>query len=144
MKNIVGIALKIAKKAHKGQFRHDGKTPYITHPIAVAQRFMQPMFQKPEDDILVSVALLHDVMEDSNIQEKELIYSGLPESITKCVFILTKQECQSYVDYILRVKADFLAQKVKIEDIKHNLSTLEPKNKTQRDKYLLALYILEH
>jgi len=143
MNRQVKLALEIAKEAHKGQFRHDNKTPYIEHPKEVAMRFYRP-FPIDETEILYSVALLHDVIEDSKITAKELLKRGVRKIIVDKVVILTKIEGEKYIDYLLRVKEDSLATKVKIEDIKHNLSTLEPKKKAQRDKYLLALYILEN
>jgi (p)ppGpp synthase/HD superfamily hydrolase len=136
MKNIVKLALKIATKAHKGQFRHDGKTPYITHPIAVAEKF--------KGAIPKILALLHDVLEDSSLSKDDLLKLGIHPIMCHYVNVLTKKTGQSYLDYLLNIKNEYWVTKVKIEDIKHNLSTLEPKKKTQRDKYLLALYILEH
>lgn len=37
MKSLLEIATEIAEKAHEGQFRRDGVTPYISHPVAVKE-----------------------------------------------------------------------------------------------------------
>jgi (p)ppGpp synthase/HD superfamily hydrolase len=143
----VELALEIAKEAHKGQFRHDNKTPYIEHPLAVAKPFRRPLKTYPtkEDrEIYISTALLHDVIEDSNIDKQNLIDRGINPFVANLVEVLTHKERESYLDYILRVKRNYMALWIKIGDIKHNLSTLESKKKAQRDKYLLALYILEN
>ncbi len=158
MKNIVNIALKIATKAHKGQFRHDGKTPYITHPIAVAKLFKKEYknskwHEKGMSKIIEAACLLHDVLEDCTITGfaedrlitgDDLIVEGIPQEVIEVVECLTHQPFETYAQYIVRIKHHPIAPIIKRLDIKHNLSTLEPKKKTQRDKYLLALYILEH
>ncbi len=140
MKNYVEKAFTIAKKAHKGQFRRDGKTPYIEHPLEVYQRFI-PFFPREEMWLLQAIALLHDVLEDSKITVKDLKDAGIPDLIVKAVVILTHLKDQSYIDYILEVKGNEWARRVKIEDIRHNMST---SSGNQKDKYLLALHILEH
>jgi (p)ppGpp synthase/HD superfamily hydrolase len=145
--NLVYKALKIAKEAHKDQFRHDGKTPYITHPIAVAKPFRRSLNTWPTKEdraIYISAALLHDVLEDSNITADNLKEQDIDPFVVGVVKVLTKGEYEPYLDYILRVKRNYIARNIKIEDIKHNLSTLDPAKKIQKDKYTLALYILEH
>ena len=147
-KDLIKLALKIATEAHKGRFRKDGKTPYITHPIAVAKIFegKQSYTQNVLGynlKTLQIIALLHDVVEDSNIKCIELKNRGMSFEIVDAVAMLTRTENKSYLNYLLDIKTNILAKFVKIEDIKHNLSTLDSKNKTMKDKYELALYILE-
>ncbi len=138
MESVLVLAQSIAEEAHAGQFRKDGKTPYITHPEAVANSF-------PEDLTLHrSVAWLHDVIEDTHITAAELIKRGIPQAMVRRIEMLTKDKNTSYLEYILHTKEDDIVKDVKIADIKHNMSTLEPKNKTMRDKYMMALYVLEH
>jgi (p)ppGpp synthase/HD superfamily hydrolase len=144
--NLLKIALRIAKKAHKGQFRRDGKTPYITHPVEVAKKFEYLTYGKYSQyysELLQAIALLHDVLENSKMTAGELYLKLYNERIVNTVICLTKKDDENYKDYILRVSRVEFARLVKIADIKHNLSTLELKNKTMRDKYRLALYILE-
>jgi hypothetical protein len=55
---------RFAKKAHEGQMRKHGNEPYITHPMRIAARVML------RDDAtreMVAAAMLHDVVEDCNI-----------------------------------------------------------------------------
>ncbi len=138
MNSLIALAQSIAEEAHAGQFRKDGKTHYITHPEAVANVFAETCV------LHRSVAWLHDVIEDTHITAVELIERGIPQAVVDIVQLLTKDKDTSYLNYILSIKCDKAATDVKIADIKHNMSTLEPKNKTMRDKYMLALYILEH
>lgn len=143
--DLVKLALKIATEAHKGQFRHDGKTLYVTHPIAVAKKFkISIKYDKYLSEVLQAIALLHDVIEDTNhqITSIDLNRKGIPVEISTIVHILTRYPTQTYLEYLLQVREYEAARLVKIEDIKHNLSTLDSKKKSQKDKYLLALYIL--
>ena len=122
-------AMLIAIDAHKGQKRKYSNLPYIVHPIAV--------FQKVEGEDASVVALLHDVVEDSDI-ELESLYQVFPERIVDAVGCLTKRKDETYKDFVLRAKENELARIVKIADIEHNLSTLPGKHKL-RDRYNKAL-----
>ena len=127
------IAEQIAREVHKGQKRPIGNEDYITHPEAVANSF--------EDIECKIVAWLHDVLEDSELEFKDLIEKGIPYHLAQSIDYLTRKKDQNYKDYILQVSEDEIATKVKIADLKHNLSDL--KNGNMRDKYILALYILK-
>ena len=126
------LCLKIATKAHKGQTRWSGE-PYIMHSKALAKQL--------EDDDLKCMAILHDVLEDTILTEEDLIEKGVKESIVARVILLSRFPETSYKDFILDIMVDRFATKVKIADLKHNLSDL--KKGSLRDKYELALYILE-
>jgi len=137
MKNIkekeLKIAEQIAREVHKGQKRPIGNEDYITHPEAVANSFENIEYK--------IVAWLHDVLEDSDLEFKDLIEKGISYYLVESVDYLTREKDQNYKDYILQIKEDEIATKVKIEDLRHNL--LDLKNGSMRDKYLLALYILK-
>lgn len=126
-------ALKLATKLHKGQLRKYSGDEYITHPIAVANRF--------HDESHKIVAILHDVIEDTDFTIECLKEYGFNNEIVKSIDILTKKENQDYLDYILLVKSDKIARRVKIEDLKHNLSDL--KDGCLKAKYNISLYILK-
>ena len=127
-------ALKLATEAHKGQVRKYSGLPYITHPMSVADKF--------ENEHLKMLAILHDVVEDTNITFLDLFYKhGASLGIVSELSLLTKPKSLTYLQYILRIKNNKTAIKVKIEDIKHNLSDLE--DGCLKDKYLMGLYILE-
>ena len=128
-------ALKLATKAHEGQVRKYSGLPYITHPMAVADKF--------EDEHLKILAVLHDVIEDTDISFIDLFFKyNISFSMITDLSFLTKPKSYTYLKYILRIKENKIAIKVKIEDIKHNLSDL--KDGCLKDKYLMALYILEN
>lgn len=137
-------ALLWAAKAHDGQkygtFSWGEEEPYIMHPIRVSMRVGS------ESEKIV--ALLHDVLEDSDIG---LPVSLLTEEEIDAVRDLTRQkEYETYDQYIDRIatKSSMLARKVKIADLKENIShlpqaqVLEGKAQDLWDKYSKALPVL--
>lgn len=66
-------AMRFAEEAHRGQFRADGKTPYIQHPLAVAELMGLWLEGHPECEKYVAAALLHDVLEDTPTQPGKLL-----------------------------------------------------------------------
>jgi (p)ppGpp synthase/HD superfamily hydrolase len=128
------LASSIARKAHDGQFRRDGTTPYITHPEAVAKSL------EGENPDVIATAWLHDVLEDTDVTIQELKHKGIPVRVIESVEVLTRRDGQSYDDYIHWVSQDIIARKVKIADIRHNLS--DAPTEKQIAKYGKAFLIL--
>tara|TARA_S200002703_G_C3783460_1_gene241500 strand:+ start:353 stop:769 length:417 start_codon:yes stop_codon:yes gene_type:complete len=138
MTALTDLATKIATDAHQGQTRWDKKTPYISHPAAIARALIQ---QGYGEDYVV-VAWLHDVLEDTDVTDEQLLDVGIPERLVDSVRTISKKDNQKYLDYILDVQADEIARVVKIADITHNLSDLRAGS--MRQKYELAIHILEN
>jgi (p)ppGpp synthase/HD superfamily hydrolase len=133
--NIYNICYSIAKKAHYRQFRRDNVTPYIEHPKRVAKRV------EKYGDIYKSVAILHDVLEDTFYTADLLRLEHVPDNIVDAVILLSKLPTTiSYDDYIKTIKSNEMARIVKINDIIDNLSD-SPTDKQIR-KYAAALLIL--
>ena len=135
---MIDIALAIARKAHAGQTDKAG-VDYIQHPLYVASQV------KTEQE--KAVALLHDVLEDSDITAADLLAYGLSNEVVTAVQTLTKKKGQSYQDYLEKVKSNNLARVVKLADLKHNsdLSRLKSVSDTDRErveKYKKAIYYL--
>ena len=118
------LASKIAYKAHEGQTDKAG-VPYIFHPINIAE-------QMDSEESCV-VALLHDVIEDSDIT-LEILSKYFNDDIIAALRVLTKKENDDYVMYIKRVKTNKLATKVKIKDLEHNRDLTRLNEVTDRDK----------
>lgn len=129
-------AKQIAVQAHLRQKRWNGDS-YVTHPIRVAAA------APAGSPNLKTVAYLHDVVEDSDIIFENLKEWGFPEEIIDAVESVTKRQGETYLDFILRAKANTLGRAVKILDIQDNLRDLTNRHKTMRDKYLMAVWILE-
>ena len=105
-------AYLIACHAHCGQVDKGGN-PYIVHPCVLAA-------QMPTEE-LAAVALLHDVLEDSDVTEADLIAQGIPGDVVQAVSLLTHQPWMSYLDYIRDIRKNPAAVTVKKADLVHNM-----------------------
>lgn len=94
--NPIDKALEIAIRVHTGQVDKAGK-PYILHPLRMMNR-MQTENEKV-------VAILHDVLEDSNLSQPELSTYGFNDDVVKALVALTKGTGEEYEAYIQRVKS---------------------------------------
>lgn len=126
----INLATKIAVEAHGGQFRNDKKTPYITHPLAVA---------KLVPDRLKPIAILHDVVEDTTVTLRDLINAGFPKYITDAVGLITHERNITNMAYWQRMLDNADVVTVKIADIKTNLG--DAPTDYQRQKYARALKV---
>lgn len=129
-------AMVIAYNAHHGQVDKSG-IPYIFHPIHIAEQM--------DDEISCTVALLHDVVEDTNVTLEEL-EKIFPLKVTEAVKLLTRKNDIEYLKYIESIKGNCIATKVKLADLDHNLdSSRMPKGKSIErliDRYKKAKVIL--
>lgn len=121
----------VATKTHAGQQDKAG-APYLLHVLRVMMR-LDNMDEK-------IVALLHDVVEDSEVTFEELANEGFPKKILKAVELLTKTENKSYEDYIQEIKMNELARVVKLADLKDNMNISRLKNLTEHDKLRIKKY----
>lgn len=134
----LGKAIEIAAKAHEGQSRWGGE-PYIMHPLRVMMKF------KNEDERIV--AILHDVIEDTNITAKDL-REIFPDYIVTAIEAVSHIKGESYEDFIRRASQNPLAARIKIEDIRDNSSledygdVLEERDIKRIVKYAKALVFL--
>ena len=124
-------AIYIALVAHKGQ-KDKGGFAYILHPLRIMN-----LMETTEEKI---VALLHDVVEDSDITIQYLAENGYPDKILTAIKILTKKENQPYFDYILAIKRNRLASKIKKADLKDNMNKSRLKIITENDMARLKKY----
>ncbi|MEM0913686.1 MAG: phosphohydrolase [Planctomycetota bacterium] len=106
-------ALELARHWHTGQVDKAGR-PYILHPIAVSADPLLP------DDTHRAVALLHDVIEDTDCTGDDLRAAGMPDLVVENVKLLTKPANGDYNDYIQGVASSRVATAVKRADIRHN------------------------
>ena len=133
------IALKIARKAHKGQVDKAG-VDYIQHPIAVAHMLLT--------DEEKAVAYLHDTLEDTEYTAQDLLDAGINDDVVTAVVIITKKQGQEYFEYLSAVKSNVLARAVKIADLTHNMDLSRLQIVTEEDilrieKYRKALSFLQ-
>ena len=104
-------ALRIAFDAHKEQVDKT-RLPYIFHPFHLAEQM------ETADE--VTVAILHDVVEDSDTTLDDLRSQGFPAHVVDAVSLLTNDGSVDYAGYIDATKANPLAAKVMLADLRHN------------------------
>ncbi|MDU0200479.1 MULTISPECIES: GTP pyrophosphokinase [Paenibacillus] len=104
-------AILLAAKAHDGQ-TDKGGNPYILHPIRLASKA-----KTTEESI---VAVLHDVVEDSNMTLFDLKNEGFSSNVIAALDCLTRRADESYEGFIKRIKLNPLASKVKLLDLEDN------------------------
>lgn len=131
-------ALNIAYNAHNGQLDKGGM-PYIFHPFYIA------MHMDTEEEIIT--ALLHDVLEDTDITLDDLKKEGFGENILCALSLLCHDEKDEYMDYIKKIKNNPLARKVKLVDLANNsmlerIDTPSQKDYLRIEKYKKAIAIL--
>ena len=132
------IALELAVEKHKNQTDKAGN-PYILHPLHVMENV-----NSKEGKI---VAILHDIIEDTDITENYLLKIGLSKRIVDAVVALTRSEDMDYQEYIKNLSSNSLAKEVKLSDLEHNmdlkrLPTLEEKDLERNRKYQIAYHYL--
>ena len=108
-------ALEYATKKHAGQYRVGGLA-YITHPVAVAEIVKA----KGGDSDAVITALFHDLLEDTDATEEEILRLS-NENVLRSVKLLTKQKNYVMKDYVDGIRKDKTAFLVKGADRLHNL-----------------------
>ena len=105
-------AMKIAFSAHVNQTDKAG-LPYFHHPMHLAEQF--------NDEKLVATALLHDVVEDTQVTFDDLEKAEIPKDVIIALKLLTHDNHQDYNEYIKKIADNDIARKVKIADLQHNM-----------------------
>ena len=129
-------ALLYAMEKHEGQIydRKIGGYPYIAHPIRVALRLGE------DSELAIVVALLHDVLEDTNATHEELVCE-FGDVVARMVQRLTRDKSTgTYAEYIRHVAIWPLARRVKIVDIEDNLDHCYGENAPERASSLIPRY----
>jgi (p)ppGpp synthase/HD superfamily hydrolase len=105
-------AIIFATEAHRGQVDRAGR-PYILHPL----RLMCHL----QSDTERMIAVLHDVIEDSDYTLDDLRKMGYEEEIVEAVDCLTRRDDETYHEFIQRIKPNRLARRVKLADLMDNM-----------------------
>ena len=132
-------AMKIAYHAHHGQMDKCG-IPYIFHPLHLAEQM--------EDEISCTVALLHDVAEDTDVTLEDLAKS-FPKEVVDAVALMTHADGVDYFDYVRKIRTNPIAKAVKLADLTHNSDTTrmdtpdEASIKRWENKYRKAFEIMK-
>ena len=136
---LIETSLQIALRAYAGKVDKAGRE-YILHPLRV--------MAKMRTGLEMSAALLHDVLEDSEITAEELLAEGIPAEVVDAVQHLTKNENQDYMDFVARAGKNKIAAAVKLADIEDNIDVLRLSSLGEEDlarirKYHAAWHLLK-
>jgi len=126
-------AIRIAAEAFEGKYDKGGK-PYILHCLHV-------MSQMPEDDEeLRCIAVLHDLIEDTNWTISRLIEQEFSDRVVTGILDLTHEDDVSYDTYLKRLALNKDAVKVKLADLRHNSDITRLKGLRKKDFDRLEKY----
>ena len=133
------MALNLCFEAHKEQ-RDKSGMPYVFHPFHLAEQM------KTEETTIV--ALLHDLVEDTDYTIEDLINMGFDKSVTDAIALMTHADNVDYMDYVGMIKENPIAKTVKLADLRHNcdltrLDTIDEKALRRKEKYQKAIALLE-
>ena len=110
-------AIRIALDAHTGVLDKSNQY-YILHPLTVMFRVGEKTNQNEE---AMQAAVLHDVVEDTDITLEELRRLGFSRTVVDAVDSVTKRDGEDYFDFVKRSSQNSYGRIIKTEDIKHNM-----------------------
>ena len=133
------LALNLCFEAHKTQTDKSGM-PYVFHPFHLAE-------QMRDEDTTV-VALLHDVIEDTDYTLDDLRELGFENRVISAIALMTHDDAVPYMEYVAEIKKNPIARAVKLADLRHNsdmtrLDTVSPWDEKRAKKYAEAIRLLE-
>lgn len=134
-KKLLNLAYNIASQVHDGQVDKAGK-PYIFHPLRVSEHCTTYEAKV--------VALLHDTIEDTDITVDYLYEQGFPQNIVDAVLSVTRDEGETYEEFVHRAAKNPIGKEVKIADLKDNMDItrlnfpLKENDFARLNKYLQA------
>ena len=132
-------ALRLCFDAHRDQTDKSG-LPYVFHPFHVAEQMT--------DETTTVVALLHDVIEDSDYTLEDIRAMGFGDDVVTALALMTHGEGVPYMDYVAGLKDNPAARAVKLADLRHNsdlsrLDVVDDKALKRVEKYAAAIRLLE-
>ena len=131
-------ALALCFEAHKEQKDKTG-LPYVFHPFHLAEQMT--------DEISTVCALLHDVVEDTDITIEALGEMGFPDEVLSVLRLLTHDPAVPYMTYVEAISHDPIAKQVKLADLAHNsdlsrMDTIDEWAIARTEKYKKAIAFL--
>ena len=132
-------AMKLCYEAHKDQVDKTG-VPYVFHPFHVAEQMTS--------EASTIVALLHDVVEDTDYTLDDIANQGFGKEIVEAVALMTHEDDVPYLDYVARLKDNPIAREVKLADLAHNsdlsrLGEIDEETRQRLEKYEKAKALLK-
>ena len=130
--NLIEKCIALSLEAHSGQTDRLGN-PYILHPLH--------LMANVDGEEEKMTAILHDVVEDTDVTMDELQALGLPESVLTAVALLTHdKENVPYDNYVKNLKPNPIARAVKMADLRHNMDIRRLPKVTEKDAIRMDKY----
>lgn len=131
-------ALKLCFEAHKDQVDKSGM-PYVFHPFHLAEQM--------SDERSTIVALLHDLIEDTEYTFEDLRKMGFEDEVIEALVLMTHDDSVPYMTYVAAIKQNPIAKAVKLADLEHNsdlsrLDIIAEKALKRKEKYATAIELL--
>lgn len=132
-------AMKLCFAAHRDQTDKSG-LPYVFHPFHLAEQMT--------DEETTVVALLHDVVEDTEYTLSDLGDMGYPPAVLEAIALMTHDDSVPYLEYVAKIKHNPIAKAVKLADLRHNsdltrLDVVDERAIARAEKYAAAIRLLE-
>lgn len=132
-------ALRLSFEAHKDQLDKSGM-PYVYHPFHLAEQM--------DSEETVIVALLHDVVEDTDYSIQDIAAMGFSKAVIDALTLMTHDKAVPYPEYVAKIKTNPIATAVKLADLRHNsdlsrLETVDEAALRRVQKYKAAIALLE-
>ena len=114
--------------------------PYVFHPFHLAEQM--------KDESSTIVALLHDVVEDTDVTFDDLRTFGFNNDVIEALMLLTHEVGIPYLTYVAEIKKNPIARAVKLADLQHNsdlsrLDLVDEKALRRKEKYSEAIMLLK-
>jgi hypothetical protein len=124
-------AVVIAAEAHIGQIDKAG-APYLLHPLRL-------MFQTETTEDRI-VAVLHEVVEDSDWSLERLRREGFSQVIIEAVDSVIRRHDETYEEFVLGAAQNPIGRRVKLADLRDNCDLNRIANPTEEDLERIATY----
>ena len=145
----IRAAFEFAAKAHGAQMRKDG-SPFITHPLAVAQIVAEELHLDSES---IEAALLHDTIEDTSATHEDIsrLFSPTVADLVEGGSKLTRvhytskeeEQMENLRKMLMAMSKDIRVILIKISDRLHNMRTMEyqtPEKQKQKSFETMEIY----
>jgi guanosine-3',5'-bis(diphosphate) 3'-pyrophosphohydrolase len=136
---LIDRALRYSASAHRGQKRMSGED-FVSHSIAVALILAEQLL----DSTSISAALLHDVVEDSDVRGEDIArefgpeVAGIVDGLTKISSLTfrssAEEQVENYRKLLLSIARDARVIIIKLADRLHNMRTLEHLSPDRRQR----------
>jgi GTP diphosphokinase / guanosine-3',5'-bis(diphosphate) 3'-diphosphatase len=139
---LIERALRFSASAHRGQKRMSGED-FVSHSIGVALILAEQLL----DSTTIAAALLHDVVEDSDVRTEDIAkefgaeIAGIVDGLTKISSLTfrssAEEQVENYRKLLLSIAKDARVIIIKLGDRLHNMRTLEHLSPERRSRIAL-------